>query len=214
MFNFVLVFGFLSSGDGGGRLLEVLAHELLKVEVCELIGRLECEQLLQLRVRVDLSAVRRILELVRADVGVDLPSHLCARNKRTLRLRQELGKLVANEGGLHEPTWGAVANLSLALARNLLRRLKVALGLLLNGLELGDKGGDLVANAGELSVEVRINICNISSCLGRCSCFRLGNDNLDDNLLGLLGGSLSFGGLLRGHFILLNGGCCLSYFFS
>ena len=127
-------------------LLEVMTDEPLEVEVGQLIGRLESEQLLQLGIREDMAPVLRVLQVVLADVRVDLAGHLCAGNERTLRAAEELGELVTHKRGLDEAARSASSALVLALARRLLGRLEVALGLLLNALQLRNKDAHLLAH--------------------------------------------------------------------
>jgi hypothetical protein len=128
----------------------VLAHVPLKVKVGELIGRLKGEKLLELGIRVDLATVSRILELVGADVGVDLAGYISAGNEAALVLAKELGKLITDEGGLDE-TAGCASGISLlALVAGLLNSLELALSTLLESLELKDEGRHLLANGRKL----------------------------------------------------------------
>jgi len=128
----------------------VLAHVPLKVKVGELIGRLKGEKLLELGIRVDLATVGRILELVGADVGVDLTGYISAGNEAALVLAKELGKLITDEGGLDESAGCASGISLLALVAGLLNSLELALSTLLEGLELKDEGRHLLANGRKL----------------------------------------------------------------
>jgi hypothetical protein len=128
----------------------VLAHVPLKVKVGKLIGRLKGEKLLKLGIGVDLATVGRILELVGADVGIDLAGYIGTGNETALVLAKELGKLVTDEGGLDESAGCASGISLLALVACLLDRLKLPLSPLLKGLELKDKGGHLLANGRKL----------------------------------------------------------------
>jgi len=128
----------------------VLAHVPLKVKVGELIGRLEGEKLLELGIRVDLATVGRILELVGADVGIDLAGYIGAGNEASLVLAKELGKLVTDEGGLDESAGCASGISLLALVAGLLDSLELPLSTLLKGLELKDEGRHLLANGRKL----------------------------------------------------------------
>jgi len=128
----------------------VLAHVSLKVEVGELIGRLEGEKLLKLGIGVDLATVGRILELVGANVSIDLAGYIGAGNEASLVLAKELGKLITDEGGLDESAGRASGISLLALVASLLDSLKLPLSTLLKGLELKDKGRHLLANGRKL----------------------------------------------------------------
>jgi hypothetical protein len=128
----------------------VLAHVPLKVKVGELIGRLEGKKLLKLGIGVDLATVGRILELVGADVGVDLTGYISAGNETALVLAKELGKLITDESGLDESA-GSTSGISLlALVAGLLYSLELPLSTLLESLELKDEGRHLLANGRKL----------------------------------------------------------------
>lgn len=97
------------------RLLEVLGHELLEVEVGELILCLYCEELLELGIRDNLAAVGDILKLVGADVRVNLAGDIGTSKERTMGLGEEISKLVADEGWLYKTTGSTSSVLVLAL---------------------------------------------------------------------------------------------------
>jgi len=132
------------------RLLEVLAHEALEIEVGELVCGLQGEELLELRVRVDLAAVVGVLELVGADVRVDFAGHFRPRNERPLGLRQEICELVTDKGWLYKAARGAARRLVLALGACLLSSLGLSLSALLEGLEVDNDGRHLGAHRREL----------------------------------------------------------------
>jgi hypothetical protein len=123
----------------------------LKVEVGKLIGRLKGKKLLKLGIGVNLATVGRILELVGADVGIDLAGYIGAGNEAALVLAKELGKLITDEGGLDESAGGASGIPLLALVAGLLYSLKLTLCPLLEGLELKNEGRHLLANGRKLS---------------------------------------------------------------
>jgi hypothetical protein len=129
----------------------VLAHVPLKVEVGQLIGRLEGEKLLELGIGVDLATVGRILELVGADISVDLTGYISASNEAALVLAKELGELITDEGRLDKSAGCASGISLLALVASLLDRLELTLSTLLEGLELKDEGRHLLANGRKLS---------------------------------------------------------------
>jgi len=172
----------------------VRAHELLEVEVGEHISLLELKKGGKLGIRVDLAAILLVLEVIGADVCINIASHSSARHLGALVLAKEGGKLVTDASRLHETTGGAVAGLALALGALLLGSLKLALPLLLKGLILALEGGDKGSELLELGIKLGrllkdgslkgINLGN-SGGLG-------GSDNRGGDLgsrgLGLLGG--------------------------
>jgi len=109
----------------------VRAHILLEVKVGELILGLKLKKSRKLLVGVDLATIILVLELVGADVGVNLTCNLGAGHLRTLILGKERGELVANLSRLDKATGGAVARLALLLGARLLGRLELASRLLL-----------------------------------------------------------------------------------
>jgi hypothetical protein len=130
--------------------MEVLAHVPLKVEVGKLIGRLKGEKLLKLGIGVNLAAVGRILELVGADVSIDLTGYIGAGNEAALVLTKELGELITDKGGLDESAGCASSISLLALVTGLLYSLELPLSPLLKCLELKDEGRHLLANGRKL----------------------------------------------------------------
>ena len=140
--------------------LEVRAHVALKVEVSKLITLLQLQQLREGRVGVDLTTIGLILQVVVADVRVDLTSHLSASHLSTGGLLQERGKLIADESRLHETTGGTVAGLPLALLAVTLSGLQTLVVLTLESRELSLEGGysglGSLQRVGELSKEVRL----------------------------------------------------------
>jgi len=121
----------LSSSLGLDGLGEMGAHELLEVEVGELILLLELEKSGKLGIRVNLATILLVLEVVGADVSIDVAGNSCACHLSSLVLAKERCKLVTDTGGLDETTGGAVSGLALALGALLLGSLKLALPLLL-----------------------------------------------------------------------------------
>lgn len=177
-------------------------HELLEVEVGELLVLLQVQQARELAVSLDDATVAGVLELVGANVGVDLLSDLSAGHLSTLGLAKERGEGVADLGGLDEATGLAVARgRAGTLAASLLGLLNLARGTLLKlthlSLDGGKSGADLLdvgKELGEIGVE--------SVVLGDCVL------SLDGGSLLGLGDLLGWGGrLLSGGRLL--GGCCL-----
>ena len=86
----------LSTGNdsrlaSGGK---VGGHVALKVEVSQLLALLELKKGLQLGIRVDATAVLLVLQVVVADVSVNLASHLSSGHLSTIGLSEELRKLL------------------------------------------------------------------------------------------------------------------------
>lgn len=144
----------LSSRLGLHRLGEVGAHETLEVEVGELVLSTELEKRGKLGIRVDLATIAGILEVVGADVSVDVAGNSRARHLGALLLAKEGGKLVTDASGLDEAAGGTVAGLALALGALLLNRLELAAPLLLKRTELSLQGRDEGAHLLKLGEEL------------------------------------------------------------
>ena len=127
-------------GRGGGNngslsLDEVVLHEALEVEVGQLIRGLGLEKSSQLAVGDNDAAIGLVLQLVGADVLVDLAAHCSAGHLGSLGLAKESGEFVTDQGGLDEARGGTVSSASL-LDRGLLGGLDLAGKGLLKGLEI------------------------------------------------------------------------------
>jgi hypothetical protein len=145
-FYFVLHDAALGSGSGSGGGSNCLdssgkvgRHVPLKVEVSEFLALLQLEKRLQLGVRVDAATVLLVLQVVVADVGVDLAGHLGSSHLGTVGLAKKLGQLLGNEGGLHETGRSTVANLAALLGAGLLSSAQLLDGVALQGTEFGTK---------------------------------------------------------------------------
>jgi len=178
----------------------MLAHVPLKVEVGELIGRLECKELLELGIWVNLAAVGRVLELVGTDVGINLAGDIGAGNESTLVLGKELSKLVADKGRLDESTWGTGGIALLALVACLLDCLDLALSTLLEELDASNHVGKLMAHSGKGSNALHVSGIDIKlGCLThnrghrRRICYRSNRGN------GLGSRNFNWLGSLLGH---------------
>jgi len=133
----------------------VVLHELLEVEVGELVLLAKLEKLGELVVGVDLAAVLGVLEVVGADVRVNLLAHGGASHLRAGGLAEELSKLVADARGLHETRGLAVAGGAPLLGAGLLGRLKLASNGLLEGLEVVLECGEETNELLELGAVLR-----------------------------------------------------------
>jgi hypothetical protein len=78
------------------------SHILLEVEVGKLLTLLQLQELEKLGIRVDLTTVVLILELLVADISINLTSNLSASKNASLRLSKEGGEFVGDKSGLHE----------------------------------------------------------------------------------------------------------------
>jgi len=133
---------------------EVRAHEALEVEVGELIRGIELEESRKLLVGVDLASILLVLEVVRANVLVDIAGNLRPGHLGTSGLLEEASELVTDERGLHESRRGAVSGLALALDALLLGSLELARPLLLEAAVLGLEGRDEGTELLELGEEL------------------------------------------------------------
>jgi hypothetical protein len=189
-------FLYLSAGHSGSlsldRLGKVGAHEALEVEVGELILLLELEKRRKLGIRVNLATIGAVLELVGADVSVDVAGHSGARHLGTLLLTKEGSELVTDAGGLDKARGLAVARLALALGAELLGSLELTLPLLLHSLVLRLNG----RNHGSKKLELGIKLGGLlkEGGLNRITLGSRGGVNRGN------GSSLNLGGLgsLRG----------------
>jgi hypothetical protein len=82
------------------RLGEVRRHISLEIEIGELISLVKLQESSKLGVGVDLATIGLVLELVSADILVDITSDLSASHLGTSRLLKELGKLIGDTSGL------------------------------------------------------------------------------------------------------------------
>jgi len=187
----------------------VRAHVLLEIEVSKLVTLLKLEKAGKLSIGVDLAAILGVLEVVVADVNIDLAGNLGAGHLSASGLLKEGSKLVADAGRLHEARRGAVASLALALGALLLGGLEVASPLLLKSAVLDLEGGNKSTKLLELCKELdrllgdggNLAINNIGGVTINRS--DLGNDGCN---LGNGGGLLLRGlGLLGLHGLLNNG---------
>lgn len=141
-FLFLCLFYGLRSGNNNLGLDKVGLHELLEVEVSQLVLLAELKKLGELVVGVDNAAVILVLKVVGVNVDVQLLANIRARHLRSNLLSEELGKLVANASGLHEARWLAVATVLALLRRSLLGVLEFTTNLLVQVLELVLERGD------------------------------------------------------------------------
>lgn len=134
------------------------AHVALEIEVSKLLGGGDLEKGAERLVRVDLATILGILEIVSADVLVDLAGDLGAGHLGTKLLSKEGSKLVADLGRLNKTAGLTVSVLALLLCRKLLGGLKLAKGALLETTEIvlqrSDRTAELIKAAGELGKEL------------------------------------------------------------
>jgi len=103
-------------GSCDSLLHEVVLHVSLEVEVGEFLAILDVEQAGKLGIGVDKTTIGLVLEVVGADVGVDLLAHTSAGELSANGLSEELGKLITDTRGLGETRWLTVGVGGLALA--------------------------------------------------------------------------------------------------
>jgi len=151
LFFIYYLFKYLRSNS---RLLdEVVLHVTLEVEVGELVGGSERKELGEARIGVNLASILLVLETLLADVSVNLLAHLSARHLGSNGLSEELGKLVADTGGLYEPR-GLPVSRGLPLLGVLLRALELAREDLLEGLVIALHGSEESSHLLELGAEL------------------------------------------------------------
>jgi hypothetical protein len=187
----------LCSGLGSNRLLEVMLHVTLEVEVGELVTLGNLKQLGELGIGVDNTTIRLVLQVVRADVGVNVLADLGASHLGTNLLTKELGELVTDHGGLHESRGLSVARAATLLAGRLCGQLHLTRHDLLKSLEIALHGREETNELLELGTELGHldgngrSLGNRGSRLnGRCGSKRNlinGGSSLGNNLLGSLG---------------------------
>jgi hypothetical protein len=184
---------------GRRGLLEVVLHVTLKVEVSELVTLGNLKKLGELGIGVDNATIRLVLQVVRANVGVNVLADLSASHLGTNLLTKELGELVTDDGGLHESRRLSVTRAATLLAGSLSRQLHLARHDLLKGLEITLHGREETNELLELGAELSHLHGNGRSLGGRgggldnggrCrskSHLINGCGNLGDGLLGRLG---------------------------
>jgi len=173
----------------------VVLHVLLEVEVGELLALGNLEKVGELGVRVNLATILGVLEIVGADVGVNLLAHGSASHLGSNLLTKELGKLIADASGLDEARGLAVASRASLLGRGLLSVLELTSNSLLKSLEVVLDGGENTNELLELGTklgELNGNGCSLSINGGRS----LGNS-------GGNGGGGNRGGISGLHDLLL-----------
>ena len=176
---------------GRSGLLEVVLHVTLEVEVGELVPLGNLKQLGELCIRVDNATIGLILQIVRADVGVNVLAHFGAGHLGTNLLTKELGELVTDDSGLHESGGLSVTRAAALLAGSLCCQLHLTRHDLLEGLEIALHGGEETNELLKLGAELSHLHGN-----GR-------------SLDGSRGGSLDHGGRRRSKGHLINGGSSL-----
>jgi hypothetical protein len=144
----------LCSRLGRNRLLEVMLHVTLEVEVGELVSLGNLKKLGELGIGVDNTTIRLVLQVVRANVGVNVLADLGASHLGTNLLTKELGELVTDDGGLHESGGLSVARAATLLAGSLCRQLHLTRHDLLKGLEITLHGREETNELLELGAEL------------------------------------------------------------
>lgn len=171
---------------GLGLLMEVRAHILLKVEVRQLVLRVELEEFSEFGVGDNLATVLLILEVMCADVGVNLASDVSAGHLRTLFLVEEGGEFFADGGGLDEAA-GRASGALLAKFAVLMHSLEFLVHKFLDVLELALEGVGLNGELLKSRIEVDHNVAELATtflhfdfglgCLGG-RCDLLGDDGV------------------------------------
>jgi hypothetical protein len=114
----------------------VVLHVLLEVEVGKLVLLAELKELTKLVIRVNLAAILLVLEIVGADVSVNLLAHSRTGHLGAGGLAEKRGELVANASGLNKARRLTVARCAPLLGTGLLGSLKLTGNRLLKRLEI------------------------------------------------------------------------------
>ena len=129
-------------------------HVTLKIEVAELIVLLELKKGRQLGVGLNNATVLLVLQIVSANIGIDLLAHLSSGHLSSSALTKKLGELVADTSGLNESRRLTVTSTLGSLSRGLLCSLQLAGNELLKGLEIALHGREDASNLLELSTKL------------------------------------------------------------
>jgi len=173
-----------------------MLHELLKIEVSELILLADLEELSELSIRVNLSAIGLILKTMALNISIDLLAHLSTRHLSTNGLAKELGKLITDSGGLDEARRLTVAIVASLLRRELLSILHLTGNDLLKSLEIILDRREETNELLKLSIELGHLHRKTGDITGNLSRGRRDGCNWRNNLWCRC--SLNLSGLLRG----------------
>ena len=146
----------------------MLAHELLEVEVGDLLLLTSLKKLAKLGIRVDLATIVLVLEVVGAHILGDLASYISASHLGAMSYAKEVSKLSGNLCRLNETRRSTGALVLVALGVNLVHGASLAKDLLLNNLEVSLKLSKLLGKSldcrgerSESSRESRLNAYNL-----------------------------------------------------
>ena len=114
----------------------MLAHELLKVEVGNLVILLNFEERAKLGVRDDLTTIVLVLKLVGADVLGNLTGYISACHLSAMSYTKEVSKLGGDLSRLYETRRSTGALVLVALSVYLVHSTSLFEDLLLNNLEV------------------------------------------------------------------------------
>ncbi len=112
------------------------AHITLKVEISELIGLADLEELAEFRIWKDSASIFRILKGVGADIRINFTSDCGARHFSSLIFSQEVSEFKTNKGGLHKSAGSTVSALASPPASRLLCKFQFAISALLKASNL------------------------------------------------------------------------------
>jgi len=174
----------------------VVLHVALEVEIGKLIILGHLEELGELLVGVDDTAILLVLKTISLDIGVDLLADVSASHLSTNGLAEELGELVADAGGLHEARGLAVTGVTALLGGGLLGSLDLTGNSLLKGLEIILDRGEKTNKLLKLGVKLSELKSNGGGSIDGCSINGLGSrGKLVGNGLRSRGSSLDLLGL-------------------
>ena len=101
-------------------------HVALEVEVSKFVLLANLQKSRKFGIRVNLTSIASILEVVIADVTVNLASYLSASHLSAGRLSEELSKLISNKSWFYKTTWATVSLARLFLSSALLSNTEFA----------------------------------------------------------------------------------------
>ena len=207
--SFIKLYFFLGSSSSLS-LDEVGLHVTLEIEVAELVVLAKLKKSGKLSVGNDEAAIIGTLEVVGANVGIDLLAHIGTSHLGTDRLAKEVGKLVTDTSRLHKSRGLTVTGSLGLLGRRLLGSLQLTGHILLKGLEITLDGRENARNLLDLGTELSHLLLNTRSLLNNLVGDRSSNgsrlSNYRSSLLSSLGGLLGGSLLGRGSGRLLSGG--------
>jgi len=121
----------------------VRTHDRLEIVVGVGISIRKLEELLELWVRKDNTAIVLVLEVVLANVSGHLLGNVSASHEGATFTTKEIGKLIADLGWLYEAGRSTVSLVLVLFGIDLVKNTKLLGNVLLKGADLGAKSGKM-----------------------------------------------------------------------